>query len=524
MSFAITAEFPLGTYRAHEGEGQLDRWPSPARLNSALLAAAGSGIRAIADEHGLSPRAIDLAALDWLESNPPDGLALPLHRVNASDATAFRDLGLVGPGKKVKRRAKVDSSEVAFSASVMWVWEAGPPEDLATALDDLSADVPYLGSSDSPVRLGTLGTSRTVSHARVVEPSLTNGRGDDVDLVTARPGRTAALVEDHRRRSAEAEPSQARDRYRTDEDEERRPVVPDALGIERYARVRPTMPDHTPWSELWVLPTTSGPGPITGSDRVRWAVALHRALVAVHGDGAPAMLTGHYAAGVSKPANRIAIQVVDRGPAVAADLTAQQAFVLAIPSDAAPEDVMAVAEACDRLSFVTARGKRLNLASPADRPDPVGATGFWAPPRDGLTRVWAVSPAVPDTRPQRGASWTMADTVALSLALVHRSHFLDGHIRSLRGEHRYRALADAARAAGVVVLQSRKLDSANQTAYAHKVPEGLVVQPYVATVDLGRLGRGDTTWQAIGQSRHLGGGMLRPLDVDPAFLEVWSTL
>jgi len=45
--------------------------------------------------------------------------------------------------------------------------------------------------------------------------------------------------------------------------------------------------------------------------------------------------------------------------------------------------------------------------------------------------------------------------------------------------------------------------------------------PYTATVTLGSLEPAGTAFVAIGQSRHLGGGLLVPCDVTPDVLESW---
>ena len=39
----------------------------------------------------------DLVALTWLETHPPDGLALPLMHAHAATNTAYRDLGILNP-------------------------------------------------------------------------------------------------------------------------------------------------------------------------------------------------------------------------------------------------------------------------------------------------------------------------------------------------------------------------------------------------------------------------------------------
>ena len=64
----------------------------------------------------------------------------------------------------------------------------------------------------------------------------------------------------------------------------------------------------------------------------------------------------------------------------------------------------------------------------------------------------------------------------------------------------------------VKVLSAHRLPARRAEAYVHRVAEGSVVQPYRAVVDLGRL-TGDRTIVAIGQTRHLGGGLLIPYDV-----------
>ena len=54
--------------------------------------------------------------------------------------------------------------------------------------------------------------------------------------------------------------------------------------------------------------------------------------------------------------------------------------------------------------------------------------------------------------------------------------------------------------------------SQNPAAYAYKLPRTLPAEPWRGVVDLGNLAT-DTTLVAIGQSRHMGGGLLVPFDV-----------
>jgi CRISPR-associated protein Csb2 len=66
-------------------------------------------------------------------------------------------------------------------------------------------------------------------------------------------------------------------------------------------------------------------------------------------------------------------------------------------------------------------------------------------------------------------------------------------------------------AAGVAVLRATPLRDSDVRPWVHKVHPHAVVRPYRAEVWLGDLCP-DRTVQAIGQSRHLGGGLLVPVD------------
>lgn len=52
----------------------------------------------------------------------------------------------------------------------------------------------------------------------------------------------------------------------------------------------------------------------------------------------------------------------------------------------------------------------------------------------------------------------------------------------------------------------------NPSSYAHKMQRGMTAQPYTALLSAGDL-LADTELAAVGQSRHLGGGLLVPADL-----------
>lgn len=115
--------------------------------------------------------------------------------------------------------------------------------------------------------------------------------------------------------------------------------------------------------------------------------------------------------------------------------------------------------------------------------------------------------AVPETRGLRSGPWSLADAVRLSTGLVWR----DELVGRGRGEAWYRQVAEATARRGVHVERVHRLTETDLGRFVHKVAPGSVVQPYRAEVTLGDLA-GDRTLVAIGQSRHLGGGLLVPCD------------
>ena len=81
-----------------------------------------------------------------------------------------------------------------------------------------------------------------------------------------------------------------------------------------------------------------------------------------------------------------------------------------------------------------------------------------------------------------------------------------------RGEVYYQGLVAAVSQRGAAVVHVRAVRASDVSRYVHKVNEHAVVRPYTAYLRLGDLA-GPCTVQAIGQSRHLGGGLLVPYDI-----------
>ena len=503
--FSIVAEFPLGTYRGAAADGRVDPLPSVSRLYSALLSAAGFGPRAIVNDDQCTPCPEDMTALRWIEEHLPDSVAIPSIEVNGRGLTAYRDDGTLHKSKSmttIRKLPKAPDASVAVNGSFVWTWIDLPPRHVIDSIEALCVDVPYLGTTESPVRLWTTREPLPPTHRLDEGAGLFTRGGRDVDVPL--PGRLAELGDDHGRNTG-APPSVKSDKIGSDE----RSVSPspqrERTALARYAEVEAPTPD-VPWPQVIVVPIDRS---IPVGDRVRWSVATHRALIAALDEGAPPVLTGTYPEGALRPANRIAIQIIDRSSG--AEIDSNGAILIMVPADIDAADSEVLSSAIGRLRVL--RGPRAADPLRLGPATVVAGDVFWPEAAAGDERVWTTSPpAIPECRGW-GSNWTFGDTAMLSLGYVWQGSALvpraDG-----RGEARARELVRAVTAQGAEILRADPLRSMDVQRYVHRVHMHAVVRPYRAALKVGRLG-GDRTIQAIGQSRHLGGGLLVPIDLAP---------
>jgi CRISPR-associated protein Csb2 len=504
MSFTIEAELLLGTYQGAAPDGRSERMPSVTRLHSALLCAAGFGPRAVPDGDELRPCDADEAALRWLEEHPPDGVVIPEITVTGVDGVAYRDDGTLykRPGKSltVKKFPKAPGTSVAVSGRFVWSWRADPPPGIRTALTALCGDVPYLGTTESPVRL-TAGIDEVKpTHRAARDAGLFTPGGTDISV--CRPGRTAELIAAHAHRTTI--PREPKAPYGTDEVSTSDEPPRDAVQPLRYMPLEEPATD-VPWPQAILVPLSEAVPP---RYRVRWAVAVHRALVKWLDESAPPLLTGAYPDGTTRPANRLALHLLDAHAPVAGGIDAAGALALLVPAGAAAAELQVLYQAVDSLRTVRGPGGRLIRVTGAARV--VSGARFWSPPEPGRVRLWRTEPAaVPDIRGVRTAEWTFAHAALLSLGFVWKRQLpaVPG-----RGEGYYLHLAQAVTEAGAAVVRTRVLRTTDVGAYAHRVNDNAVVRPYTALLWLGDLA-GPQTVAAIGQARHLGGGLLVPYDI-----------
>lgn len=505
MAFSISAELPLGTYRGAGSDGRVDRLPSVARLHAALLCAAGVGPRARAQVDLLGPCEADEVALRWLEDNPPDQVAIPALQINQGAATAYRDDGTLKKSQGVyaiKTNGKSTGASVAVAGRFTWTWSCTPPAAVVDALRELCPDVSHLGTSESPVRLTTSLEAGSVTHELDPGAALFAGRGEDIEVPTS--GRVDELLQAHRTATSEP-PSLMSDRIVADEQSSSPTPPRTAVAAARYTPKERERAD-VPWPDVVLVPLDRG---VPERLKVRWSVAVHRALIAAIGDGAPPVVTGVYPAGVARPTNRLALHLLDTESPTVPALPGPSTLAVLIPPGVAAGDLQVLLAAVGQLGSIRGpRGVQRRVTGVASS---VSGAHFWASPPPGAVRLWRTSPpAVPDTR---GAdpTWTFSQAAMLSLGFVWQGSPLLPRQQG-RGAARDRALSAAATGAGAAALRTEPLRTSDVHDYAHRVNEHAVVRPYRALLSTGDLG-GEQAIQAIGQTRHLGGGLLVPVDV-----------
>jgi len=455
-----------------------------------------------------------------------------MRRQSERSVDAYRKEGLFnkeGQAWVDKTSRRPVSDGWAVDGPFGWSWEGTVPSAVREQLGALCADVACLGEGHSPVVLEVADVKPNWLHS----PTASRFTPGGAWVRVAGVGRLDALDEAFDATRPERRPTEKGDRHESVKAP--RTVPPASGGLEMRRYVSPLRPlSSAPWSHAILLsldriaphpdngknaPSNGEPAAIPVVHRVSWAVALHRALAKRVGEEAPPLITGRYA-GPHQPANRIAIQVLDPA-AVAlsgADSSADgsTAIAIMIPRDAANDDITVLHRALTGFRTLVSRRGRAEVTV---HPDAVPCDEFWRPPAEGCARLWSPAGAVvPEGRRGREGS-SLDDAVLLSLGYVLRDVFPEA--AGLTRRERVAFL----RSKGLAAAATRRL-MVDVSDFVHKVPDGMVPQACTTLIDLGGSRGPDSRTSdesapvlpvgallAIGQSRHLGGGLLLPVDV-----------
>lgn len=503
----IKARFPLGVYRGHVGRGgALSAMPETSRLFRALVHAAGTGSTAIVDGRHLRPSDESIEALTWLEENPPVALVIPDAVAVNSGRISYRAEGVFeGSANRTDRKVrKIQSDGVAVAQSSGWEWRwEAVPSDIAATIKRLADEVSCLGESES---IAVLETSSTPVTHEVVHDVGRLTPGPYTRVSTPMPGHFHELEDAHRAAHPNQPPK--RDSFGWSG----RPgaiAPPQAKSREVAYRAIGALDDaFAPWPFAVHVPVVGAGGDfskVTSRDHVRLASAMHAALAAHLGDDAPAVVTGRYASGVKRPANRVAIHV-PTDPAG----TLAPGFLLLLPLGIDDGSVARLRRAVVSIRSIYCghpRGSASQWRFPIGEPAVISGETFWPKVTDGHQRLWSASPALVPEVTRQGREWTLEDAVLLSLGFVCRDE-----LEPVSGKSRYRDLVEQVRHAGARVRAVQHLPDSRTEDFVHRMTKGVPVRPLRTLVDVGGL-IPDQALFALGQSRHLGGGFMHPVDV-----------
>lgn len=538
MAFYIRADFLLGFYQGRNRRGVVEKYPSPLRLHAALTAGLFSRLRLMLSSDFALPEevveldALGVAALEWMENHAPDAVSLPNAIISAaSDTRAFRDKGLV-KGKIVSTAAATDkASEPAVGRSALegpitWWWCEEPPGDLLEIIQEACCEVPYLGESVSAVRL-VASITEEVDRDAYLREDTAGFSGIGERFAVADKGRLAELQKDYVTRINKKEPSVSQDQAMgkgglpkitesENPDEWNDRAMKDFVS---YKRPPVLQTSDAPWPEAFLLHVSprSPQWPPLPEDRVDWAVAVHRAIASRLGAEASPLITGRYFDKSMQPANRVSIQILDADMNIHPGQTLRRAAILiAIPRDANPEEVDILQEAIHSLDLITKTG---GGAVAVDGIEMVDTENLWNPVPDGCTRWWFTHPVlISDSRTPRrsslkGREWTVEDAFRVAVGNVFRE-YRSLHIPQ-RGDERLVALSEAVHGAGVRIGAARRAFPTRPEKYAHHMNDGSAIIALQGLVHLGEIDA-NCAFMALGQSRHLGGGLLIPFDLPRA--------
>lgn len=519
MVFAITAEFVHGTYQGGLSSGDEPEWyPTPLRLYSALVSTAclTFGLNRPVKHEGMSDSGLR-SALKWLEGRPPTSIIVPPTVGRASKAKTYSCDTAANAGDIVKRRNMRPrmarpviplEQDAERGLLLTWIWDEEPDPETFHTLSRLCEETPYLGGTESPVALAAHHDYKLPEN---LEEHTWNLSHESVLKTMYRPG--ARIIE---------YPTEGRLEDLDEAYDNGTPLPSTTYGV-GYVPATPPKKTDAPWTHAYYVEVDSPQWRPREDEQVEWAVAMHKLLVRQWGVVAPIALTGRAFGNVERPANNVAIhpftplfknlhdqQLTDHVAAL------KPGFLILIPDDMEDGDALALARIIIRL-------KGMPLWRPGRREDTimlgravsVDPTRLWKPVPEHHVRVWKPFPLavaeVPTSKNQDGR-WGARENMLLAIAHVWRGRYQqDG----LTGRNRYRHLVEQVENDPTVrVCAAISVHRPNMGGYAHHMQSCNIAHGMTGLIRF-RKDRGlDECAMAIGQSRHLGGGLLTPVDLD----------
>lgn len=564
MPFVISAGFLMHTYQGADDTGSPECYPSPERLYKALVSVA-YGTFGFHSEYGQGESGVTDVQLEsvfqWLESNPPDWVRLPLHmRDNRrSSVIVYRNRGSYSTAKAKGVSAM---SSVAYGDTendlLLWQWDRAPEPEVVDLLSRMCWEIPYLGEACIPVRI----TAMTVDTEGfpIDEEHCLQISGDDLSS----EGVSSMLeflvpweghLQELQRGYSSVYPRKPSKIQGNGGEEEKKALPNTLVSCVRHIGYRRLKVNNRrrilrPWTQGFFIPARvimdqedSDDRIVSGRYRewqpeestlVSWAVAMHRTLVREWGYGASPMLTGKYERVdvMERPANNVAIQILTSDMPISSNLNLDlPGFLLMIPRDMPVEETRILADICDRL-----RGRRLFYSKCFGTLE-LGAAnttidldGLWQPVEKGSARLWVPYPLcmretrrIPD--PAGIRKWGARESIALAIAHVWRDYFNqsndDATNGSLDRETQYWRQVDRifSEHSPVRIHDANMVTRTHMSDYVHKTQRGNLLVGLSALLSFDVRYGLDRSVLAIGQSRHLGGGLLVPMDVPKQLID-----
>ncbi len=530
MSLKISAEFLFGYYQGHDRAHHSEKYPSIARLQSAFISAAYSVATYDKNTEGSLTKDGDVrelpeylkAAVEWFESNPPDAISFPNGIANETgEVIAFRN-------KEKYKVSKGDSffitepqgeravSRTALDGPVIWWWQNSPDHNTFVLLKKLSTEIAYLGEVSSPVKISVTEISKIPADAYQHLEGHNLNYANDIKCPVPICGRADFLQREYLQNNSKIPKKEGSHLDKSGEFP--LPVSYKGVVTEFYRSPQPVF-QNVPWQTgtlLQVEKDNGDPWIPLEKDYLRWAVVLHRALVKICGDNLPIFLGGkrlkRFNPQLKQPANGLSIQILSPDMPLSFEFANKgSAFLLMFPNDAQNEDIALIKSITRR--GLKLYGKGLGRIHVKTAQENIDLTSLWKNPDAGNQRWWRPYPLyVSDSRPpsKYGQKWTIADAMRVSIGYVFRDKF---HV-SGNSDQRQLLLSKLVTESEIEIIGEHSLHPENPNNYIHHMNKGSFFLAGTALINFGELlGKCQTAALAIGQTRHLSGGFLVPIDI-----------